>query len=307
VSGALRIGTRGSRLALAQAEWLRRRLEDLRPRMATELVVIRTSGDRFLSAPLATMGGKGLFVKEIEEALVRGEIDCAVHSMKDLPLELAPGLEIAAVPRRANPYDVVVTRQPGGLAGLADGARVGTSSLRRAALLRSLEPRLAVVPLRGNVDTRLRKLEAGEIEALLLAAAGLERMGIEPPHLMACDAEHFVPAIGQGALAVEARRDAPLPALAAIDDAESRIAVETERALLAEVQGSCVTPLAAHATLTDGELTLRGLIAAPDGSRIVRGTATGAAAAGASIGRALGRQLLDEGGAEILAALEGRQ
>jgi hydroxymethylbilane synthase len=307
VSRALRIGTRGSRLARAQAGWVRRRLEELRPGMTAELVVIHTSGDRFLAAPLSAIGGKGLFVKEIEESLCRGDIDCAVHSMKDLPLDLAAGLEIAAVPRRENPYDVVVTRGPGGLEALGEGARVGTSSLRRAALVRSLDARLEVVALRGNVDTRLRKLEEGEVDAILLAAAGLARMGIEPPHVTPCDGEHFVPAIGQGALAIEARGDSPIAVLAELDDRGSRTAIEAERALLAEVGGSCVTPLAAHATLAGGQLTLRGLIAAPDGSNVVRGRMTGAAEEGPRLGRALGRRLLDEGGAEILAALEGRQ
>jgi hydroxymethylbilane synthase len=307
VSATLRIGTRGSRLARAQAEWVRSRIEEIRPGTAAELVIIQTSGDRFLSAPLAAVGGKGLFVKEIEEALTRGEIDCAVHSMKDLPLDLAPGLEIAAVPRRENPYDVVVTRGPGGLAALSDGARVGTSSLRRAALVRSAEPRLEVVSLRGNVDTRLRKLEAGEIDAVILAAAGLRRMGIEPPHATPCDGEVFVPAIGQGALAIEARSDSPITALARLDDADSRTAIEAERALLAEVGGSCVTPLAAHATLAGATLTLRGLIAAPDGRTIVRGSVKGSRDAAPDLGRELGRRLLDDGGAEILAALEVRQ
>jgi hydroxymethylbilane synthase len=246
-------------------------------------------------------------VKEIEEALGRGEIDCAVHSMKDLPLDLAPGLEIAAVPRRENPFDVVITRGPGGLAALGEGARVGTSSLRRAALIRSFDSKLEVVALRGNVDTRLRKLEAGEVDAIVLAAAGLKRMGIEPPHATPCDGEVFVPAIGQGALAIEARADSPIAALAELDDRDSRTAIEAERALLAEVAGSCVTPLAAHATIAGGTLTLRGLIAAPDGSRIIRGSVSGTADAAVKLGHELGRRLLDDGGAEILATLEKPQ
>jgi hydroxymethylbilane synthase len=303
VSAVLRIGTRGSRLALAQAEWVRRRLEEAHPGLRGELITFKTSGDRILDVPLYELGGKGLFVKELERALVDGSIDCAVHSLKDLPGELAPGLIVAAVPEREDARDVAVTRQAGGLAALPSGARVGTSSPRRAALLRALHPQLTVVNLRGNVDTRLGKLERGEVDALVLAAAGLHRLGLEPPHAQPCDVRDFVPAIGQGALALESRPGAVAEQLAAIEHRPSRLAIDAERAFLTAVGGTCITPLAAYATLDDGNLTLRALIAHPDGRRAVRGEKTGAASDGAHIGRELGERLLGEGGAELLREL----
>jgi hydroxymethylbilane synthase len=303
VTARVRIGTRGSRLARAQAEWVRARLAELHPGADPELVIIRTSGDRFLDVPLSTVGGKGLFVKEIEEALVRGDVDLAVHSLKDLPLALADGLVIGAVPKREDPRDVVITRAAGGLASLAAGARVGTSSLRRTALVRARRPDLDVVALRGNVDTRLEKLARGEIDAIVLAAAGLARLELAPDHVEPCDPEWFVPAIGQGALAIECRDDEVRSLVAELDDPTSRDAVAAERGFLAAVSGSCVTPLGAWATIAGGALHLRGLIADPDGTRIVRGAADGARHDAERIGSDLGRQLLGEGGAEILAEL----
>lgn len=303
MSAVLRIGTRGSRLALAQAEWVRQRLEAAHPGLRGELVVITTAGDRIRDVPLAALGGKGLFVTELESALGDGRIDCAVHSLKDLPGELAPGLIVAAVPEREDPRDVVVTRQPGGLAGLPSGARAGTSSPRRAALLRALRPGLAVVNLRGNVDTRLAKLERGDVDALVLAAAGLHRLGVAPPHAEPCDAREFVPAIGQGALALESRPGPVAERLAAVEHRPSRQAIDAERAFLTTVGGTCVTPLAAHATIADGRLTLRALIAHPDGTRIVRGEDAGDAADGARLGRELAVRLLRDGGAGLLREL----
>ena len=196
MNATLRIGTRGSKLALAQAEWIRRRIEGANPGLRAELVVIRTSGDRIVDVPLHQVGGKGLFVKELETALLEGRIEAAVHSLKDVPGELAPGLQIAAVPEREDVRDVMITRGPGGLAALPPGARVGTSSPRRAALLRALHPQLTVVDLRGNVDTRLAKLERGEIDGIVLAAAGLHRLGVAPPHAVPCDPLQFLPASG---------------------------------------------------------------------------------------------------------------
>jgi len=303
VTAALRIGTRGSRLALAQAEWVRQRLEAAEPGLRTELVVIKTSGDRIQDVPLHQLGGKGLFVKELEAALGEGAIDCAVHSLKDLPGELAPGLVVAAVPEREDPHDVLVGRQPGGLAALARGARVGTSSPRRAALLRALRPDVMVVALRGNVDTRLAKLERGEVDAVLLAAAGLRRLGIRPPHAVPCDVREFVPAIGQGALAIESRAGEPARRLATIEHLPSRQAIDAERAFLSAVGGSCVSPLAAHATVHARRLALHALIARPDGTRIVRGEADGDVVASARLGRELGERLLRDGGAALLREL----
>lgn len=303
MSPVLRIGTRGSRLALAQAEWVRQRLARAHPGLRAELVVIKTAGDRLRDAPLHALGGKGLFVKELETALADGRIDCAVHSLKDVPGELAPGLIVAAVPEREDARDVVVTRQPGGLAALPGGARAGTSSPRRAALLRALRSGLAVVDLRGNVDTRLAALERGDIDALLLAAAGLRRLGVTPRHAEPCDAREFVPAIGQGALALESRPGSVAEQLAAIEHHPSRQAIDAERAFLRAVGGTCVTPLAAHATIAGGRLTLRALIAHPDGTRVVRGEDQGAAADGARLGAELAARLLRDGGAALLREL----
>ena len=303
MTAVLRIGTRGSRLALAQAEWARRRLEAADAGLRAELVVIKTSGDRLRDVPLHQVGGKGLFVKELENALRDGAIDCAVHSLKDLPGELAPGLTIAAVPEREDPHDVAITRAAGGLAALPHGARVGTSSPRRAALVRMLWPDLTVVGLRGNVDTRLAKLERGEVDGIILAAAGLHRLGVTPAHVQPCDADEFVPAIGQGALALESRAEPLAERLAVIEHRPTRDAIDAERAFLRAVGGTCVSPLAAHATVADGRLRLRALIAHPDGTRVVRGDATGTSADAARVGRELAERLLRDGGAALLRSL----
>jgi hydroxymethylbilane synthase len=303
VTRPLRIGTRGSRLALAQADWVKKRLVAAGVTGAAELVVIRTSGDRFADRPLAAIGGKGLFVKEIEEALLAGTIDIAVHSLKDLPAELAAGLVLAAVPEREDPRDALLCRRSGGLAALPHRACVGTSSPRRAALLRATRPDVQVEPLRGNVDTRLRKLEAGEVDAVVLAQAGLHRLGIEWPYTTVLAAEQFVPAIGQGALAIECRAGALAAALAAIDDGQSHDAIRAERAFLLAVGGSCVTPLAAHGAVSDGVLALHAVIAAPSGERLVRGEQRGAPRDAEVLGRALAERLLADGGTEILNTL----
>ena len=304
MSAGVRIGTRGSRLALAQAEWVRQRLEAAHPGLRTELVVVTTSGDRIRDRPLAQVGGKGLFVKELESALDSGAIDCAVHSLKDVPGTLAAGLIVAAVPERAAAHDIALTRSAGGLAALPRGARVGTSSPRRAALLRALYPPLAVVDLRGNVDTRLAKLERGDVDALVLAAAGLQRLGLCPPHAEPCDVQTFVPAIGQGALALESRAGAVAAQLAAIEHRATRQAIDAERAFLVAVGGSCVSPLAAYATVAEDRLRMHAVIARPDGTRVIRGAAEGAVADGAQIGRELAERLLRDGGADVLRALE---
>lgn len=297
------IGTRGSALALAQARWVQGQLQRLDPQLTVELTIIKTAGDRFVDQPLSTLGGKGLFVKEIEDALLAGRIDCAVHSMKDVPNELAPGLVIAAIPPREDPRDVLIAPEGADLAALPRGARLGTSSLRRMALLRALRPDLVVENLRGNVDTRLRKLDAGEIDAIILAAAGLRRLGIDHRQVSCFDPREFVPAIGQGALAIESRADPIAERLRALDDRETHIAVSAERAFLARVGGSCRTPLAAHATLSGDTVTLRALIASIDGTQVVRGERGGGVAAPADIGTALAAELLARGGAEILQAL----
>ena len=303
MSRLLRIGTRGSQLALTQSRWVQARLTALHPDLAVELVIIKTSGDRFVDQPLSQIGGKGLFVKEIEDALLAERIDCAVHSMKDVPTELAPGLVIAAIPTREDVRDVLITPHGRDVHALPAGARLGTSSLRRMALVRTLRSDLDVCSLRGNVDTRLRKLDGGELQAVILAAAGLRRLGITRADASHFDPEHFLPAIGQGALAIESRIDATVDLLQPLDDVETRLAVTAERAFLQRVGGSCRTPLAAYATRAADTLMLRALIAAPDGRRVVRGTRSAPPSDAAALGAALADELLDQGGGAILRAL----
>jgi hydroxymethylbilane synthase len=303
LSRTLRIGTRGSQLALAQSRWVQAALQRHDPDLAVELVTIKTAGDRFLDTPLSTLGGKGLFVAEIEEALAARHIDCAVHSLKDVPNELAPGLVIAAIPRREDPRDVVISRTRVALRDLPQGARLGTSSLRRGALIRAQRHNLTVVALRGNVDTRLRKLDAGELDAIVLAAAGLHRLGIKRDDVEFLDPEEFVPAIGQGALAIESRDDVSSMLQTALEDAHTRVTVTAERAFLARVGGSCHTPLAAYATLSEGHVHLRGVIASPDGSHVVRGSRQSVAGSAVDAARDLADDLLSRGGRTILDAL----
>ncbi len=301
----LRIGTRGSMLALAQSRWVQAQLQAQHPQLSIELIVIKTSGDKFVDRPLSSLGGKGLFVKEIEEAMQAGDIDCAVHSLKDVPNELAPGLRLAAVPPRADARDVLIAATPGTrLSALPAQARVGTSSLRRMALLHALRPDLRVEPLRGNVDSRLRKVDAGDLDAIVLAAAGLQRLGIARPDAEDMNIEHFLPAVGQGALAIESRDDATVNWLMALEDPATRVAITAERAFLNSVGGSCRTPLAAYAELHGDRLRLRALIAHPDGSEIVRGERVAPSRDAEAIGTALGEDILARGGREILQGLE---
>lgn len=296
----LRIGTRGSALALAQTATVTAALG--RAGVETEVVAIRTEGDRRDEARLADIGGKGLFVREIEEALLAGRVDVGVHSLKDLPAQLPAGLVLAAFPRREDPRDVLVTRGAPDLAGLPGGARVGTSSLRRRSLLRAARPDLVIVPVRGNVDTRLRKLDAGECDAVLLAAAGLARLGLAPPHAHPLGPEEFVPAVGQGILAVEARADGPvLAALAALDDPDTRACAVAERAYLRWLGGSCNTPMAGHAMMEYASLRMVGAVLGEDGSPCLRDGVTGAPEDAEEIGRWLAESLLAQGAARIAA------
>lgn len=299
----LRIGTRGSRLARAQAEWLRKEIESHFPDLRASLVIIKTSGDRFVDRPLRDIGGKGLFVKEIEQALLDGEIDCAIHSMKDVPSELAGDLTIAAVPRREDARDVLVSESGSNLNALPHGARIGTSSTRRRAICCSLRPDVVVEDLRGNVDTRLRHLADGRFDAILLAAAGLRRLGLQPLGAHALEPGAFVPAIGQGALAIETRPDAIGARLATFDDPQTRMCVMAEREVLKALGGSCHTPIAAHATVDGATIRIAGLVASPDGRRVIRSQADGALAHAESLGRRLADDLQGAGAAEILVAL----
>ena len=301
----IRIGTRGSALALWQAEWVKAQLRRLWPFLTVDLVTIKTSGDTIQDVSLSTIGGKGLFVKEIEEALLAGSIDLAVHSMKDVPGELPAGLTISAVPEREDPRDVLITKHGETLAGLPAGTRVGTSSLRRQALLLALNPGLRVEMLRGNVDTRLRKQREGVVDATVLAAAGLKRLGITPEHSCVLDDQEFLPAIGQGALGVETRAEEELLRLVQpLHHRETATAVNAERAFLQRMGGSCRTPLAAQGTVSTGTMRLRALVASPDGQRVIRGELSGTVDEAHQIGSALAEFLLARGGKEILEGLK---
>jgi len=298
----LRLGTRGSPLARAQADIVRRALEDRHPGLRVDVVVIRTSGDRTDRGPLAPAGLKGLFVKEIEDALVAGDVDLGVHSMKDMPAHLAPGLVIGAVPARAPAHEVLIRVGEGGIEGLAPGARVGTSSVRRRAQLLARRRDLDVIPLRGNVDTRLRRWREGAVEAILLAAAGLERLGIVEPRARALPVEEFLPPVGQGALALECREgdEVTRRLLAGVEEAAAAAAVAAERAFLAGIGGDCNTPLAAHATVAGGRVTLRAMVTDLDGTRWLEDHEAAPVERADALGRALAGRLLAAGAADIL-------
>ncbi len=304
----LRLGTRKSALALWQAEYVRAALCARHPGLAVELVKITTEGDRILDRPLAMVGGKGLFIKELEQALFDRRIDLAVHSMKDLTVTLPDGLHIAAVCEREDPRDAFVSNRHTALAALPAGARVGTSSLRRQCQLRALYPALDVVTLRGNVNTRLAKLDAGEFDAILLAVAGLKRLGFGDRIREALPISVSLPAVGQGAVCIECRVDDPETnrLLAPLDHAATRTCVAAERALNAALEGGCQVPIAGFAELTDGALHLRALVGAPDGARVVRGERRGPESDAEAIGAALAHELLARGAKEILDGVYGR-
>ena len=291
----IRIGTRGSKLALAQAHEVRDRLAAAHGLEAAdfEIVVITTTGDRVHDRPLAEIGGKGLFTKEIEEALVAARIDMAVHSMKDMPAELPAGLGIACLLPREDPRDAFLSPVASDLAGLAPGARIGSSSVRRAAQARRLRPDLYVVPFRGNVDTRLAKLAAGEVAATFLACAGLNRLGLADRITSPVPVDVMLPAVAQGAVGIEIRdhdeRTAGL--IAAINDEATAITVAAERAFLAALGGSCRTPLAGHAVLAEGRVKFRGQALSLDGRQVFETAREGAAGDAAALGHDAGREV----------------
>jgi hydroxymethylbilane synthase len=290
------IGSRGSQLALWQANYIRERLEARGAECRIE--IIKTTGDKILDAPLNKIGGKGLFTKEIEEALLDRRIDLAVHSMKDLPTVLPRGLTIAAIPRRADPYDAIVG---GKLRNLKLGATVGTSSLRRIAQLRLIRPDLNLQSIRGNVDTRINKVERGDYDAIVLAAAGLRRLGWGDIISEVFRPDIICPAVGQGALAIETLEEGPgYDASAPLDDPWTRLPVTAERSMLSELGGGCQVPIGAFATLEDTELFLTGAVFAPDGSGMVRYTATGECTRPAELGRNVAQVLLSRGGQALL-------
>jgi hydroxymethylbilane synthase len=293
----LTIGSRGSQLALWQAHWVQARLEALGQESRVE--IIKTTGDQITDVSLSQVGSKGLFTKEIEEALLSGAIDLAVHSLKDMPTELPAGLTLAAIPEREDARDALVGRA---LAQLAKGARIGTGSLRRAAQLRSLRPDLRIEDIRGNVDTRLRKLDEGQYDAIVLASAGLRRLGWEGRITEVFDPGIMCPAVGQGALAVETRDDrgAGFEAAQRLEHAETRAAVTAERSLLATLGGGCQAPMGAHALVKGEALFIVALIVSPDGKQVVRQESQGPADNAAALGCELGEELLAAGGKQIL-------
>ena len=301
------IGSRGSRLALWQAEWVKARIAALHPRREVSIEVIKTSGDVLKDAPLSVIGGRGVFTKEIEAALLDRRIDLAVHSLKDLPTTLPEGLIIAAMTEREDARDALVLRE--GLAiknpslkNLPAGSVVGTSSPRRLAQLKHLRPDISVKELRGNVDTRLRKLDAGEYAAVILASAGLRRLGLAERISAPLEIEEMLPAVGQGALAVETRVDdeETQTLLAPLDDAQTRAACTAERGLLRALGGGCQLPIAAHAIVQDNHLRLSGLVAASSGATIVRDSLEGSAADAEQLGGELARRLLARGAESLL-------
>jgi hydroxymethylbilane synthase len=295
------IASRGSQLALWQANWVERQLAARGHQCRIEIV--KTTGDKITDVPLAQVGTKGLFTKEIEEALLDGRADLAVHSLKDLPAELPAGLVLAAVPEREDPRDAVAGKR---LADLAAGAKVGTSSLRRAAQLRALRPDLVVESIRGNLDTRIRKRDEGLYDAIVVAAAGLKRLGWADRIAEILPVDAMCSAVGQGALAIETRETGPgFDAVLLLNHAATRAAVTAERGVLAALGGGCQVPIGAYATVDGGHLRISAVVASPDGREIVRAAAEGDAAGAERIGTDLGAALLERGARRILEAVYG--
>jgi hydroxymethylbilane synthase len=304
--GRIVLGTRGSLLARWQAAHIGAELRAAHPDLVIEEKIIVTEGDRLTSGPLWNAGGKGVWVKEIEAALLAREIDLAVHSMKDVPGELAPGLALVAVPKRADVRDAVVSRNGQGLADLPAAARVGTTSLRRTCQLKAVRPDLDVQILRGNLDTRLRKVADGVVDAALLACAGLDRLGFADRIAERLPIERMLPAVGQGALAVEARADDDeiRRLCAVLDDHDTLVAVAAERAFLVRLGATCRTPVAGHARVLGDTLIMHGLVGRPDGTELIAEHLTGPAADPAAVGTALADALIRRGAAAILAAAD---
>jgi hydroxymethylbilane synthase len=311
VSGqrVLRIATRGSQLALWQANAVRDGLAGSHPDLHIELEVVRTTGDRILDVPLARIGDRGLFTKEIDSALLDGRADIAVHSLKDLPTVIPDGLVLAAIGTREDPADVLITRQggPGSLVDLPPAARVGTSSLRRRAQLRAIRPDLEVVDLRGNLNTRLAKLDSGEYEAIVLAAAGVRRLGWEERITQVLSVEDWLPAVGQGALAMVCRADdtETIELLGALHDPATAACVLAERSFLRYLEGGCQVPIGALATLSASRLTLDGFVSDLEGASLLRERRSGPASEPDSIGEDLARALVDRGAGRILQSIRG--
>ena len=303
----IRIGSRGSALALWQAEWVKSELEKKYPGTSVTLTKIKTTGDKILDVPLAKVGGKGLFVKEIEEAMLAGEIDIAVHSMKDVPTFFPDGLHLSCITKREDPRDALLTRNKVKFKDLPQGANVGTSSLRRQAQLTNVRPDFVIHQLRGNVDTRIKKLKEGQYDAIILAAAGVKRLGLAENVSEYIDPEISLPAIGQGALGIECRvDDRELNDLIAFfNHADTRTCVTGERALLRRLEGGCQVPIACYGEMKDGKLHLTGLVGSVDGKRIIKDAIDGAPEKAEKLGVMLAEKLLSRGADVILREVYG--
>ena len=302
----LKIGTRGSKLALWQANWVKSELKKKFPSTPVQLSIIKTRGDKILDVPLAKVGGKGLFVKEIEAALLDRRIEIAVHSMKDMPSDIPQELCIGAIPERENPVDVFISRTGARFSELTAGSVIGTSSLRRGAQLRHARPDIAIRPIRGNLDTRLKKLESENFDALVLAAAGVKRLSLEDKITEFLSPEIMLPAIGQGALCIEIRSDDEIvgPMVASLDHAPTRAAVTGERAFLNRLEGGCQVPIAGHGRVNEKQFRLIGLVAEVDGSRVIKGEKSGPLDSAEAIGSGLAELLLSRGADKILEKLK---
>ena len=301
----IRIGTRGSKLALTQSEWIKEQLERRYSGIRVDLVKIKTTGDKILDVPLSKVGGKGLFVKEIEEALLENRVDVAVHSMKDVPAQLPDDLMLSTFPPREDPSDALISGEQQRLDQLPKGARVGTSSLRRGAQLLHLRPDLTLVNLRGNVDTRLNKLKSGDLQAIILAAAGLNRLGLSNLITQTIPFHQLLPAVGQGALGLEVRRkdQKTIDLLDFLNHEDTRTAVAAERAFLKTLEGGCQVPIAGFARVNGDTLSFQGLVAELDGSRIYKETVTGNRDDAEAIGTATAQTLLASGAGDVLKRL----
>ena len=309
MSKSLKIGTRASKLAMWQANWVKSTLAKAYPQQHIELITIKTKGDKILDVPLAKVGGKGLFVKEIEQALLDGRIDIAVHSMKDMPAEIPAGLCIGAVPQREDSSDVLISKEDHLFSELKRSGIVGTSSLRRGAQIRHQRPDIQIEPLRGNVETRLKKLQTENLDAVVLAAAGVKRLNLEHRVTEHLNPDIMLPAVGQGALSIEIRQNDPdiQTLMEVLNDPETRAIVSGERAFLNYLGGSCQVPIAGHGVIDQNKFKLTGLVADLDGSRVVKETLSGSVDSTESVGTALAQKLLDRGADKILAKLQSME
>ena len=306
MASLIKIGTRGSRLALWQAEWVKARIEEARPDLPVHLQIIKTKGDKIQDVPLAKVGGKGLFVKEIEEALLSGEIDIAVHSMKDMPADIPAGLCIGAIPQREDAADVLISKENRRFIDLPQGAVVGTSSLRRASQLRHARKDIVIRSLRGNLDTRIGKLDTEEMDAIVVAAAGVHRLGFKDRITEYLDQTLMLPAVGQGALCIEIRQGDTFVSelMKPLSDPDTRKTVLGERAFLNRLGGGCQVPIAGYGRIENGMLFLTGLVASADGTVMIKESLSGPAHEPEKVGKALADLLADQGALKIIETLK---